>query len=148
MGRRSCGVQLNQSELVAENAIQDLRSLLLTAGNVPDMRRIGQDQLEIPIAETVQDGLPIDPVASIATARICEPRRKVQKARRRGLKRPTFSPYLAVRDLVSTGDNNRLMNIKTTDALKHYVRVILANVSAAGVGTSPTESSTKQAAGA
>jgi hypothetical protein len=84
----------------------------------------------------------------MAAARLYQPRQQAQKIGRRGLKRPTFSLRLAAKDTANTGHNHRLMNVKTSDAFKHYIHMILLDASAAGVGTSLKENSRQHAPGA
>ena len=98
----------------------------LAARNVLDVRRIGQDEIEVPIAEDAPHRLPIDPRrlhGDVGAPGPRQPGQQVLKTRRRGLKRPTLPLHLAARRHPNRGHDHRLMNIKTGDALEHNVHV-------------------------
>ncbi len=87
------------------------------------MGRIGQNQLELAIAQDVPHGLPIDPGSlhrHMRTSALRQPGQQSLKPRRGGIEGPAVARDLPASNNAHTGDGRLLMNIETGNTLVHY----------------------------
>ena len=87
----------------------------LAAGHVLDMRRIGQGQRKIAVAEDVPDRLPVDPGRlhhDVGAALGSQPLRQRQQLGGRRLERADLAPDDAVRHMPHAGHHRILMHVE------------------------------------
>jgi hypothetical protein len=111
----------------------------LAAGNVLDVRRIGQYQFERAVAQDIPHRLPIDPGRfhrHLGTPALGQPAQQRLETGRRRVERPALPSCLAAGHDPDAGDNRLLVHIKTGNPLMYHIHRSSLHTCAAGVGTS------------
>jgi hypothetical protein len=109
----------------------------LAARNVLDVRRIGDDQGEIPFAQNLPHRHPIDPGRlhrHVRTTTFPEPRRQRQQVVRGRGECPAFPCNLAASPNARTGNDRCFVHVETGDAFVQYLHPILLHNCTAGGG--------------
>ena len=99
----------------------------LATRNVLDVRRIGDDQGEVSFAQDLPHRHPIDPGClhrHVAAATFLQPRQQSPQAVRRRVKRPAFPRHPAASPKPNTGNNRRLVDVKTGNPFVHNLHRI------------------------
>jgi hypothetical protein len=110
----------------------------LAARNVLDVRRIGDDQDEVAVAQNLPHRHPIDAGGlhrHVAAATFHQPRQQSPQTIRRRVECPALPRHLAASRKAHAGDNRRLVHIKTGNPLVHYLHRVSLHSCAASVGS-------------
>jgi hypothetical protein len=99
----------------------------LAAGDILDVRRIGHDQLERPLAQDIPHRFPIDPGRfhrHLGTPALRQPAQQRLKTGCRRVECPALPGCLAANHYPYAGDDRLLVHIETGNALMHHVHCL------------------------